>query len=80
VRGWDRHWQAIEALLGETHYLDLDIATVAEMAAELAVAAGELARARQAYELALAQWKALGRGAEAERVKETIERLAARFA
>jgi predicted ATPase len=77
---WDRHWQAIEALLGETHYLDLDIATVAEMAAELAEAAGELARARQAYELALAQWKALGRGAEAERVKETIERLAARFA
>jgi len=65
---WDNHWSIAQSLLRESGYLDLDIPTVAEMAATLAHEAGEASRAAPLYELAHHQWTSLGHAPEAERI------------
>jgi tetratricopeptide (TPR) repeat protein len=72
---WEQRLQKVRALLAETGYLDLDIARSAQMAGDLALIAGEPARARDAYDLALAQWQALGRADDAQAVRALIESL-----
>jgi eukaryotic-like serine/threonine-protein kinase len=72
---WERRLDNIRRLLAETGYLDLDIARSAQMAGDLALIAGQPARAREAYELALAQWQALGRSEDAVAVRTLIESL-----
>lgn len=72
---WDDHWAEGDTLLSDTGYLDLDIATVAQMAAALAQKRGHQGRARQAYRLAHHQWQALGREDEAGKVAEVLAAL-----
>lgn len=57
---WDRHHQAIRRLLSSHVQYDRDIAWCAQLAAANAADAGERARAGEAYELALDQWKGVG--------------------
>ncbi len=72
---WDAHWSEADKLLAETRYLDLDIATVAQMAGALAEERGRPIRARQAYLLARHQWEALGRQDEAAAVCDALDAL-----
>jgi len=72
---WDDHWYEADKLLAETRYLDIDIATVAQMAGALAEERGRPNRARQAYLLARHQWEALGRQDEAAAVCEALDAL-----
>jgi serine/threonine protein kinase/tetratricopeptide (TPR) repeat protein len=69
---WDRHMTSIASLLGESGYLDLDIARAAQLAAEHALDAGEVERARAAYLLALGQWEGLGRGDDVAAVRAIL--------
>jgi tetratricopeptide (TPR) repeat protein len=57
--GWDRHCAAVERILAETGYVDPDIVWVADLAADRAAVAGEMARSLQAREIARAQRAAL---------------------
>jgi hypothetical protein len=70
--GWGRCLGRVNQLLAESAYLDLDIGQAAQMAGDAASAAGELACAREAWELSLAQWEGLGRSAEAALVRELL--------
>jgi len=72
---WDKNLDRIRQLLAESGYLDLDIAQVAKMAAEAALAAGNRTRAREAYELSLAQWTGLGRAEDAAKIQSTLDEL-----
>jgi tetratricopeptide (TPR) repeat protein len=69
---WDERLENVRELLEQTGYRDLDIANAAQLAGELALAAGQPERAKAIYELALAQWDALGREEEARRVRDLV--------
>jgi len=60
-----RHAALAEELLAETGFVDVDIARALEQAGERAVAASRVDAARQAWALALGQWRALDRTDEA---------------
>jgi len=62
---FDAHLADARALLAQTGFNYLDIARAAQLGGDLARAAGEPARARGAYALAAAQWRALGRAGDA---------------
>ncbi|MCB9553925.1 MAG: AAA family ATPase [Myxococcales bacterium] len=64
---WDAHMAAVGPLL-DGRLAEPDVAAVAALAAERAAAAGEGARAAEARRLAVAQYRALGRAAEAAAV------------
>lgn len=66
--------RALEMLSGGKMH-DPDIAFPAERAGELAAAAGHPARARRAWELAVLEWKTLGRAADASRVQARLDSL-----
>ena len=57
---WDEHMAEARRLLSRSSAVERDIAWPLGLAGELATAAGEEERARGAFELALAQWRAIG--------------------
>lgn len=59
-REWRRDLALATTLLGETSLVDLDVARLCSVAGDLASAAGETERAREAWMLSRAQWTALG--------------------
>jgi len=63
---WDAHAAAAEELLRATGFADTDVARAAATAAETARAAGDAPRAARAFALSAAQWRALGRAAQAD--------------
>ncbi len=72
---WDRHMAAARHLLSVTGAADEDTARLASTAGARAHDAHQLARARDAYELASALWRALSRGAEQSRVDHILAAL-----
>lgn len=59
--GWDRHFEQATRVLADTGLKDGDVAWMLELAGQRAAAAGDGPRAQRAYELSVAQWKALQR-------------------
>ena len=57
---WDHHFVKMIAILAETGIADPDIGDNVELGAQLAQKAGDMARAKQASEAALEQWRRLG--------------------
>ncbi|MFZ5476715.1 MAG: protein kinase domain-containing protein [Myxococcota bacterium] len=74
---WVDHYTRAVALLAETGEVEADLGTSLDLAGALAEAKGALGRATRARALALAQWEALGREAEAGADRATLDRLAA---
>jgi tetratricopeptide (TPR) repeat protein len=73
--GWgafDAHAEQIHHLLTEQDMVDPDFAWAAQRAGELAAAAQEPARATVAFELALTQWRGLGRAASMAEVEAAL--------
>jgi serine/threonine protein kinase/tetratricopeptide (TPR) repeat protein len=68
---WDDHLEHARAALGTSAALDPDLAACAEFGGRLLARAGQDARAREAYGIALTQWKGLG-DAEGERRVERV--------
>jgi serine/threonine protein kinase/tetratricopeptide (TPR) repeat protein len=69
---WDRHFLEATAMLRETRLKDGDVAWLLALAGERALAAGDPVRSRHSYELAILQWRALGRPDKAEEVEDAI--------
>ena len=69
---WDERIAIARGLLAQTDCVESDLAATARLAGDLARGAGELSRARDAYELSLAQWRVLGQADEAEAVETAI--------
>jgi serine/threonine protein kinase/tetratricopeptide (TPR) repeat protein len=63
-RAWNTHLDELTELLDQTGTVNVDIAWSAERAGDLCLAAGESEKAAAAFEIALAQWEALGRSQE----------------
>lgn len=72
---WAAHLQAAQRLLADTGFVDLDVASHAEQAGYLAQASERIPEAREAWELALSQWEALGQDLRATRVEEALDSL-----
>ncbi len=70
---WDDHMREATALLAETGAADADLAGPAQRAGEMALEAGQPARALDAFLLARDQWSALRRDAEADALEASIE-------
>lgn len=70
--GWRDHLGRAARILGETGYVDQEVARVARRAGELALTAGAPARAREAWLLARDHWRGLGRADEADEVERLI--------
>ena len=68
-KSWDAAIDESRDLLNETGVLSTDVAWPVQMGAELALEAGERARAKAAYELALKQWMGL---AQDEKIGEVM--------
>ncbi len=71
---WDGHLDQGTAALKASGLLDPDVAWAAELAGRLTEWSGQSARAREIYELALAQWRGLGDREGVARIERTIER------
>jgi len=71
---WDADLQVAEELLEAWDAKAPDLARAATQAAELATAAGERARARRAWRIALREWTALGDAAAAARAASELAR------
>lgn len=71
--GWDAHANAAIPILTETGWIEHDIALVARLAGDLAAALGEVDRAREAWEMALLQWKVLDRPEEVEGMQRRLQ-------
>jgi tetratricopeptide (TPR) repeat protein len=71
-RDFDVHLVDERALLAETSYVEEDVAWPAELAGDLALAAGERARAIAAWTIALDQWRRLGRAEAAHALEERL--------
>ena len=69
---WDAHLAELERQCARVAIVDVDIAGAAELGAALADEAGETARARRAWEVALSQWEGLGRAEEATKVRDRL--------
>ncbi|MCO4747435.1 MAG: protein kinase [Proteobacteria bacterium] len=70
---WDEELAKAKRLYEETQVTDEDSARVAELAARVADREGERERARGAWEIAAAQWRALGREKELAAVSARLE-------
>ncbi len=71
-KAWDTHLRELEGLRDRVGIVDVDIAGAAGLGGALAAEAGEVERARGAWEVALAQWAGLGRTAEANAVRARL--------
>jgi serine/threonine protein kinase/tetratricopeptide (TPR) repeat protein len=69
---WDDHFERAAAALRESGLLDPDVAWAAELAGRLTDWAGQPARAREAFRLALAQWNGLGDVVGAQRIARAM--------
>lgn len=67
---WSQHVELAQTILSESGMVDPDIAWPAELAGDLAAAAGRGQEARAAFGLALGQWEGLSRVEDAQRVGE----------
>jgi hypothetical protein len=72
---WDAHLDAAIEILKTSDGNDPDLAWAANVAGDLALDAGEHERARAVYEVALAQYRALGRAEETARLEQRIASL-----
>jgi tetratricopeptide (TPR) repeat protein len=72
---WQRNMARVRELLAESAYLDLDIAEVATMAGRVALGQGGLEQAREAWELARAQWQGLGRAERVQAIEAKLREL-----
>jgi eukaryotic-like serine/threonine-protein kinase len=72
---WDRTLERAAELLRERAGAPQDIATVARIAGELAVEAGQVDRGRQAYLVARQQWELVGEGAGVTVIDALLSRL-----
>ncbi|MBA2663354.1 MAG: tetratricopeptide repeat protein [Bradymonadaceae bacterium] len=72
---WDHHVSEAALHLEQSAMIDIDLAQVAEMAAQLARDGGQSARAREAFDLALNQWRALGREDRITEIEAQLEAL-----
>ncbi len=72
---WDLHINQAIHHFELSAMVDVDLATLAELAANLAHQAHQLERARQAWQLALEQWQALDDGIAAQRVQAALATL-----
>ncbi len=70
--GYDRYLGRALERLADSRMTDPDIAWPAELAGSLALKAGQADRARPALELSSLQWQALGRDADADRVRQLL--------
>lgn len=66
---WDDHRAQARDVMASVDFADPDLAWAAELAGDLAGEHGELERARDVFELALAQWRRLDRREPALRVE-----------
>jgi eukaryotic-like serine/threonine-protein kinase len=74
---WEDHMRLAKHLLQATGYLESDCPRSLHIAGQVAVEAGEISLAREAWELALSQWRALDREDAAAWVKADLEGLLA---
>ncbi len=72
---WDDHMAEAAAALEGSSAVGEDTARLLSLAGDAAVAHGEVGRALEAYRRAARQWRALGRGREADNLEEFIARL-----
>ncbi len=73
--GWDRYQERAVELLGQTSFVDTDVAWAAQTAGELALAAGKAQRAQVAHRLAFDQWSALGDETRAAQLKALLNKV-----
>ena len=74
VVGWDVHLQRGRQLIRDTHFVEQDIALIAQSAASLAEHTGWVDRARGAWVLARSQWRALDRPDALAAVEQHLSR------
>ncbi len=72
---WDEQFDVGERMLEETGFVEIDIARMAERAAEIALESGDSTRARKAFALAQVQYWALDREQDAARVESRVHEL-----
>jgi eukaryotic-like serine/threonine-protein kinase len=72
---WDRNLDRAQRLLEERAGAPQDIATVARIAGEMAVEAGQIGRGRRAYLIARQQWELLGEPAGVTVIDGLLSRL-----
>ncbi|MFL6236569.1 MAG: hypothetical protein ACJ76N_25795 [Thermoanaerobaculia bacterium] len=72
---WDDHLALGRPALRQSGLLDPDVAWCAELAGRLTEWAGETARAREVYELALEQYRGLENARGVQRIEKTLEQL-----
>ncbi len=71
---WDTSLPRAVTAIRSGGVVEPDVAWAAELAGDAALSAGQAARARDAYTLALAQWQGLGDTGRAQRVAVTLSR------
>ncbi len=71
---WDLHGTRVRELVASTGFVECDVASASQQAADIAARAGHNDRARLAYGVAMQQWQQLGR---AEKLAQVRERLGA---
>jgi hypothetical protein len=69
---WQNHVEQVRSRLDGSGFYDVDLAKSATMAGDIAMQKGAPGRAKEAYELALEQWKHLERTEETESVQRKI--------
>ncbi len=74
---WAEHFGDLKRLLAETEVVDTDLAWCAQLAAERALAYDLIPHARDAAELALAQWRALDEAEKADEAAALLRSLPA---
>ncbi len=72
---WESHFFQASALLESTQYVDVDIPTMSEVAGDLAVKAGQIPRACNAYKLAIEQLRALHQPEKADALSTKLLQL-----
>lgn len=77
-KAWDENFTILERLLGESRYIDGDIAWALDLAAQRVVEKGEIDRALEAYRISTPMWRTLGRKAETSSNERVIEALTAK--
>ncbi len=72
---WDLHLSRARALLGDSGTIDIDVARMSRLAGHLARRKGRLERAKEAYGLALAQFRGLGDRREVLAMRASLKAL-----
>jgi len=72
---WDDHLACGAEALRQSGLLDPDVAWCAELAGRLTEWGGQPARAREAYLVALEQWRGLGDATGVERIERALSQL-----